>query len=246
MKKIFLFLASVFALFACDPVSEDISNGGHITLDQLKEMSTCVVDKAPSGKNGNVITCETKAPVNAKWDVGGKVFKSTYAWKKMKLGTHKVTLTALCADGTELSVDYSIDCEETTNQLEKFWIYGSPEKENEKPFTPAAWNAADMRFSDNEGNYLPYLSDDIYAGKKTLIFELTDVSDDCVMKVMNGWWSATYYDNVNIANEMKDGKWELQLTDAINEDCSKAKGAKDLDLMLYSGTMTVHSVYYEE
>ena len=74
MKKILLLFAAVCAFAACDPVSEDIGNGGHITADELKAMSTVTVDKAASGKNGNVITCSTSAPVNAKWDIGGKEF----------------------------------------------------------------------------------------------------------------------------------------------------------------------------
>ena len=61
MKKIFLFFAAVCMLVACDPVSEDISNAGHITLDELKAKTTVTVDKAASGQNGNVISCTTSA-----------------------------------------------------------------------------------------------------------------------------------------------------------------------------------------
>ena len=42
MKKIFLFFAAVCALAACDPTHEDISNAGHITLDELKAKTTVV------------------------------------------------------------------------------------------------------------------------------------------------------------------------------------------------------------
>ncbi|MBR7030615.1 MAG: hypothetical protein IKI06_05190, partial [Prevotella sp.] len=84
MKKIFLFFAAVCALAACDPTHEDISNAGHITLDELKAKTTVTVDKAASGLNGNVITCSTSAPVNAKWSIGGKDYIGNYAWKKMK------------------------------------------------------------------------------------------------------------------------------------------------------------------
>ena len=65
MKKIFLFFAAVSLLFACDPTSEDISNGGNITAEQLKAMSTVTVDKDANGQNGNVITCNTTAPVES-------------------------------------------------------------------------------------------------------------------------------------------------------------------------------------
>ena len=56
MKKIFLFFAAVSVLFACDATHEDISNGGHISADQLRASSSVTVDKASNGKNGNVIT----------------------------------------------------------------------------------------------------------------------------------------------------------------------------------------------
>ena len=247
MKKIFLLLAVACSLVACDPVSEDIANDGHITADQLLQMSTVTVDKAASGKNGNVITCSTSAPVNAKWSIGGKDFLGNYATKKMKVGSHTVTLTGLCADGTLLTADFPINCEEITDPLQRYWIYGE-DPVAQPAFTPGAWDAAAMRFSDNEGTHLPYLTDDVYWGFKTLIFELTDVTADCDMKVMNGWWSNTYYDHVPIAEKMKDGKWELQLTEDIAKDCARGNGGsgKDLDLMLYSGSMTVHSIYYEE
>ncbi|MDE6647331.1 MAG: hypothetical protein K2K03_05785, partial [Prevotella sp.] len=82
MKKIFLLFAAVCAFAACDPTQEDISNGGNITVDDLTAMTTVTVDKAPDGQNGNVITCKTSAPVNAKWTIGGKDFIGNYAWKK--------------------------------------------------------------------------------------------------------------------------------------------------------------------
>ena len=88
MKKIFMLFVAVFAFIACDPVQEDISNDGHITLDELKAKTTVTVDKAASGKNGNVISCSTSAPVNAKWDIGGKEFVGNFAKRKMKIGDY--------------------------------------------------------------------------------------------------------------------------------------------------------------
>ena len=120
MKKIFLILVAVCAYVACDPIHEDVSNAGHITVDELKAKTSVTVDKAPSGQNGNVITCSTSAPVNAKWNIGGKEFIGNYAWKKMKLGDYTVTLTALCPDGTELTAEYPVSCQEITNALQKF------------------------------------------------------------------------------------------------------------------------------
>ena len=111
MKKIFLFFATVCAIVACNPTHEDISNGGHITADELKAKSTVSVDNDGQGHNGNIITCSTSAPVTAKWTIDGKDMVGNYAKKKMRVGEYVVTLTGLCADGTEVTVDYPINCE---------------------------------------------------------------------------------------------------------------------------------------
>ena len=242
MKKIFLMLVAICAFAACDPTHEKINNGGHITIDELKAKTTVTVDQAPSGKNGNVITCQTLASVNAKWSLGGKDFMNNFAKKKMKLGTHNVVLTALCADGTVLTAEYPVTCEEITDPLVKYYIYGDPEKAGEEPpFTPGAWDAAAMRFSSTEGAHLPTIPDDVYFGLKTLIFDISDASG-VDLKVMNGWWSNTYYDHV----VWQDGLNELQITDVMAAECAKGGEGRDLDLMLYGGTMTLKSVYYEE
>jgi len=244
MKKIlFLLAVAVCGFAACDPIHEDISNRGHITVDELKAKTTVTVDKAASGQNGNVITCSTLAPVNAKWNIGGKEFVGNYAWKKMKKGSHVVTLTALCPDGTELTAEYPVECQEITDPLVKYYIYGDPAKAAEEPpFQPGAWDAAAMRFSSTEGAHLPTIPDDVYFGLKTLIFDVSDVTADFDLKVMNGWWSNTYYDHV----KWQDGLNELQITDVMAAECAKGGEGRDLDLMLYSGSMTLKSVYYEE
>jgi hypothetical protein len=240
MKKIFLMFVAVCALFACDPTHEKISNDGHITIDELKAKTTVTVDKAASGLNGNVISCQTLAPVNAKWTIGGKDFIANYAQKKMKVGTHDVVLTALCADGTVLSTTYQVECQEITDPLVKYYIYGA-DSEAEPPFTPGAWDAAAMRFSSTEGAHLPTIPDDVYFGLKTLIFDISNASG-VDLKVMNGWWSNTYYDHV----VWNDGLNELQITETMAKECAKGGEGRDLDLMLYGGTMTLKSVYYEE
>ena len=243
MKKIFLILVAVCAYVACDPIHEDVSNAGHITVDELKAKTTVSVDKAPSGQNGNVITCSTSAPVNAKWNIGGKEFVGNYAWKKMKLGDYTVTLTALCPDGTELTAEYPVSCQEITNALQKFYIYGDVENNPDQvPFQPGAWDAAAMRFSSTEGAHLPTIPDDVYFGLKTLIFDVADVSADFDLKVMNGWCSNTYYDHV----KWQSGLNELQITETLAKECAKGGEGRDLDLMLYSGSMTLKAVYYEE
>ena len=254
MKKIILLFVAAFAIIACDPTHEDISNGGHITVDELRAKSSVTVDKAASGQNGNVITCTTSAPVNAKWTLGGKDLLGNYAWKKMKLGEHTVTLTALCADGTVLTTDYSVNCQEITDPLQKYYIYGE-DPAAQPPFKPGAWDAAAMRFSDNEGKFtdingnegfLPYLSDEVYWGFKTLIFDISDATPDCSGRIMNGWWSARYDDDKDV--QFTNGLWELQLTEKIAKDCARGNGGdgKDLDLMITSGSCQINAIYYEE
>ena len=123
----------------------------------------------------------------------------------------------------------------------KYYIYGGPDRPDQTPFQPAAWDASAMRFSDNEGAHLPTISDDVYFGLKTLIFDVSD-ADGVDLRVMNGWWSAVYYDHV----KWTSGLNELQITQEMANDCAKGAGGRDLDLMLFSGTMTLNAVYYEE
>ncbi len=267
MKKIFLFFAAVGMLFACDATHEDISNGGHITAEQLRAMSSVTVDQ-DNGKNGNVITCNTSAPVNAKWSVGGKEFYSNYAKKKMKVNKdaagnyvdteHKVFLTALCPDGTLLKDSFVVTCQTITDPLQKYYIYGE-DPAVQPPFKPAAWNAACMRFSDNEGKFvdingnegfLPYLSDDVYWGLKTLIFDITECTEDANVKIMTGWWSPVFYEDYNLREALggASGLWELQITEDIAKACARGNGGdgRDLDLMFKSGGCQINAVYYEE
>ena len=112
-----MLLAAVCAFASCDPVSEDISNGGHITAEELRSQSTVTLD-------GNVVTCNTSAPVNAKWTIAGKDLIGNYAWKKLKLGDQTITLTGICADGTELTADFPVNVTTITDPLEKYYIYG--------------------------------------------------------------------------------------------------------------------------
>lgn len=126
------------------------------------------------------------------------------------------------------------------NAQKKVFIYDGA------PFSPAAWDAAEMRFSDNEGKHFPYIPDDVYWGYKTLIFNITDVSDDCMMRVMNAWWSSVYRESFPLADEVKNGTWEFQLTEEVAMDCAQGNGGggRDLNLMLTDGSCTINSVYY--
>jgi len=125
----------------------------------------------------------------------------------------------------------------------KVYIYGEDSK-TEPPFKPGAYDAAAMRFSSSEGAHFRTLTDDEYFGLKTLIFDVSDVSSDFDLKIMNGWWSATYYDHV----KWQDGLNKVQITEKIAEECAwgRGGGGRDLDLMLYSGSCTINAVYYEE
>ena len=212
------------------------------------------------GEYGNVITCETAAPVNAKWDIGGKEFLGNFATKKMNVTwnagvgaydptNYTVTLTGICADGTKLVVDYPVVCEKISDPLVKYYIYGDPNRTDDEkaedpqlPFKPGAWDAAAMRFSSTEGAHLPTIPDDVYFGLKTLIFDVAEVTPDFSLKVMNGWWSNTYYDHV----KWVDGLNELPITQTMADECAKGGEGRDLDLMLYSGSMLLKTVYYEE
>jgi hypothetical protein len=99
-----------------------------------------------------------------------------------------------------------------------------------------------MRFSSTEGAHLPTIPDDVYFGLKTLIFDVSNVTDNFDLKVMNGWWSNTYYDHV----KWVDGLNELQITQTMADECAKGGEGRDLDLMLYNGSMLLKTVYYEE
>ena len=215
MKKIFLMLFAVCAFAACDPIHEKIGNGGHISVEELIAKTTVTVDKAASGQNGNVITCETLAPVNAKWDIGGKEFVSNYAKKKMKLGSYNVKLIAICADGTELTAEFPVTCSEITDPLQKFYIFGGPDNTDYAVLGPGDAAAGRFIWGDDFG---------------------------CTVRVMNGWWSATYADNV----PLQVGLWELPITDDMAKDCAKGGDSKDLDLLMTRGSVTIKSVYYEE
>lgn len=251
MKKIFLFFATVCAIVACDPTHEDISNGGHITADELKAMSTVTLDKDPAtGKNGNVLTCNTSAPVNAKWTIAGKDLVGNYAKKKMRLGDYTIILTGLCADGTEVTAEYPITCQVETDPIKKKYFYGEDPVAQPEFWLEANGDGAPGRFSDNEGKYFPYLDDDTYFGHKTLVFEVTETEegkfiwgDDygLTCRLMTGWWSPTFADNVVPTSPY----WEVDITEDMAKACAKGGEAKDLDILMTRGKIKIKACYYE-
>ena len=182
---------------------------------------------------------------------------SFYIYRALYLGNRKYTSGDLLKEDDEVIIcgkvtNYQGNTPETVQGKaylyslngktpKKIWIYGQ-DPVTQPPFTPGAWDAPAMRFSDTEGAHLPTIPDDVYFGLKTLIFDVSDVSEDFDLRVMNGWWSNTYYDHV---------KWEsglnvIQITETMANECAKGGEGHDLDLMLYSGSMTLNAVYYEE
>ena len=255
MKKVILLFAAVTMLFACDPVHEDFSNGGNITVDELKAMSTVTVDQDDNGRNGNIITCSTSAPVNAKWTIDGKDMLGNYAKKKMRVGEYTVTLTGLCADGTELKIDYPINCEVETDPIRKKWFYGE-DPVAQPEFWLESGDAGAGRFSNNEGKYFPYLDGQTYFGHKTLIFEVTEAEEGpfiwgdgvgdvgLTVRIMNGWWNPTFEDDV-VPNV---GYWEVPITEEMAKSCASQDDGgdgKDLDLLMTRGKIKIRACYYE-
>ena len=243
---------AICAFAACDPTHEKINNGGHITVDELVAKTVVTTDIAADGKNGNVLTCETLAPVSAKWTIAGKDYKSNSAKAKMRVGQHTVTLTALCADGTKLTADFPVTVDEETDPIMKHYFYGEdPAKQPE--FWLESGDAAGGRFSDAEGKYFPYLDGNTYFGLKTLVFEITDAQEGqyiwgegtgLTVRIMNGWWNPTFADDVPIGK----GYWELPITEAIAKSCAKSEDGgdgKDLDLLMTRGRVKIKSCYYE-
>lgn len=168
--------------------------------------------------------------------------------------TDKGEVTAVGAGSTKITVStpdggvFAV-CKVTVEALPepddntpyKVWVYGEDPRQ-EPSFSPSAWDGAAMRFSSTEGKYFRTLTDDEYFGLKTLIIDVSDATDDCTMRVMNGWWSATYADYVPVLN----GQMKIQITEEMAKDCAKGGDGKDLDLMLYGGSCTINSVYYIE
>jgi hypothetical protein len=183
------------------------------------------------------LTCEfedgTKVPES---EAGVYVIKG----KKGETLTKKLRFRFMNCNQTEAVAEREVTV--VVNDIQKVWVYGE-NPDWQPPFTAIAFDAATLRFSDTEGLYLPTLPDEIYFGHKTLIIDISEASSDCVARVMNGWWSAVYEDNIQLTTGMK---WEVQITEEMANDCAKSVGGKDLNLLLTKGSCTIKSVYYEE
>ena len=163
-------------------------------------------------------------------------------------------------DGNGFTWSFTVNGTEATDirpaMFETHYIYGDPANPEQGPVTLGLADAAAGRFSSTEGKYFPTISGDVYFSLKTLIFDIIDAqegphlwNDDsdagCTMRVMNGWWSAVYEDDV----PMSVGLWELPITEQMARECAPyADGGegKDLDLLMTSGSITIKSVYYQD
>ena len=137
---------------------------------------------------------------------------------------------------------------------EKFYIYGE-DPVAQPEFWLESGDAAAGRFSNYEGKYLPFLDGNTYFGLKTLIFDITDAQEGpfiwgdggdvgCTVRVMNGWWSSVYADDVPLSV----GLWELPITEEMAKHCAAYDDGgegKDLDLLMTRGSVKIKSVYYE-
>ena len=158
-------------------------------------------------------------------------------------------------DDNGITWSFSVNGTEATNikfsggpNSEKVYVFGGPDNETPAVLGPA--DAAAGRFSDYEGKYFPFLSDDVYFGNKTLVFDIIAAEEGqhiwgsdvgCTCRVMNGWWSAIYADDVPLSV----GLWELPITEAMATECARGGQGKDLDILMTRGSITVKSVYYE-
>ena len=254
-------------LSAVKCLATDVSAAGCVKdwlADAGKEAEETPVVEVVEGSNWDVVpeaipkTFETKiaitkitvAPKEKEMAIGDTITlkktiepieaKDTLQWFSDNIGVATVTdkgfVTAVGAGSAVITVstlDGSIFdvCKVTVKKEEikyhKVFVYGEY-SELEPPFSPRAEDAAAMRFS--------------YFGLKTLIVDVSDATDDCTMKVMNGWWSATYADNVPVTN----GQLKIQITEKMANDCAKGGDGRDLNLMLTKGSCTINSVYYME
>ena len=148
------------------------------------------------------------------------------------------TITVSTPDGS-VSASCILTVEEELT-YQKIWVYGE-DPTTEAPFQPAAWNSAALRFSNTEGEHFRTLTDDEYFDHRTLIFDVSDVSDDINVRVMNGWWSATYLDNIVWENGLN----KITITEQMAQECAKGGDGKDLVVMLLNGRCTINAVYYE-
>lgn len=123
MKKILFTIISIASVcIACKPVEVRDSIGGNITAEELRSMSTVTVWQE-GGKNINYVTCETHAPVNAVWSSVTQ-FQGAYGELQLfAIGEQKVRLQGLCADGTVVETEFTVNVEVMAKPVAEEWNY---------------------------------------------------------------------------------------------------------------------------
>jgi len=108
MKKIFLGLTIIAIIFftACSPIEDRHDIGSAITADEIEATVTVVQE---DGVNVNCVKCECSSPITCKWTNGTTSQVSTSAELTMFItGEQTITLKGLCADGTQISKEFTV------------------------------------------------------------------------------------------------------------------------------------------
>ena len=238
------------AFFSCSgltsvTITNSVTYIGDRAFEYCSGLTSVTVEaKTPIDVSENVFSNRANATLYV--PVGCKAaYEAADYWKEFKEIRELEPVYATWTDSNGMEWSFTVcgtEAKDIKPACQKVYIYGA-DPVQEPPFQPGSWDAAAMRFSSYEGRYLPTLSDEVYWGLKTLIFDVSDVSPDFDLKVMNGWWSNTYYDHV----VWEDGLNELQITQTMAADCARGYGGggKDLNLMLTEGSVTINAVYYE-
>lgn len=130
MKKILFTIVSIAALaVACNPVEKRDVIGDHITADEMRAQSSVTIWQE-NGKNVNYVTCETHAPVNAVWSSVTQFQGAVGELQLFALGEQKIKLQGLCADGTVLETEFSVNVEDMAYPVAPQWgmLTGGTEK----------------------------------------------------------------------------------------------------------------------
>lgn len=116
--------------------------------------------------------------------------------------------------------------------------------EDEEGAHAGPWDAAALRFSEYEGKYFPFITDEQYMEliDNNLHVFVKEAEPGTTMRVMNAWWSAVYYDNMSVST---GDDWQFAVTEQMARDCKRSGGGKDLNLLVLTGSVTISKVYYE-
>lgn len=107
------------------------------------------------------------------------------------------------------------------------------------------WSLSAFRFSDNEGQNFPYISDSQFEEMigKELHVVISDATEGATMRVCNGWLTAYYTEELPVA---KGDDWHFVVTKDMFDDCSRYGTGMDLVLLVTNGEVTISKIYYEK